>query len=170
MRNIFDYNEGRGVVFAPRSINKNKKNVKIKKLYEDAILPHRGSSDAAAYDVYAYIPDKTEIGIKAHETVKIGTGLSMAFPEGYFVGVYARSGLAAKEGLRPANCVGVIDPDYRGEYIVALHNDSKSKKIVKHGDRIAQIILQEYTCMNFVEVAELDETDRGAGGFGSTGK
>lgn len=146
-------------------------NVKVKRLSEKAFLPTRGSDKAAAYDVYACIlNEEGAVKIQPHATVKIGTGLSMAPPEGYFVGVYARSGLSSKEGLRPANCVGVCDEDYRGEYIVALHNDFDEERVVKHGDRIAQIILQQRFDMDFEEVDELDETERGAGGFGSTGK
>lgn len=144
--------------------------VKIKKLNEGAILPTKGSDKAAAYDVYACIRDNNEVYINPHETVKIGTGLSMTPPEGFFVGVYARRGLSSKEGLRPANCVGVCDEDYTGEYIVALHNDSEETRVVKHGDRIAQLILQKRYDMDFVEVSQLDATERGAGGFGSTGK
>lgn len=145
--------------------------VRIKRLYREAVLPTKGSPQAAAYDVYACIPDGDgTVTIRPHTTVKVGTGLSMAPPEGYFVGVYARSGLSSKEGLRPANCVGVCDEDYRGEYIVAVHNDSETERVIRHGDRIAQIILQKRYDMDFVEVDELDETERGAGGFGSTGK
>lgn len=142
--------------------------IPVKKLNTEAILPVKGSEKAAAYDVYACIPEGT-VNIKPHETVKVSTGLSMAPPEGYFVGVYARSGLSTKEGLRPSNCVGVCDEDYRGPYIVALHNDSEIERIVHHGDRIAQIILQKRYDMEFEEVDALDETERGAGGFGSTG-
>lgn len=146
-------------------------NVKIKRLYKEAFLPAKGSEKAAAYDVYACILNEAgSVAIDPHTTVKIGTGLSMAPPEGFFVGVYARSGLSSKEGLRPANCVGVCDEDYRGEYIVAVHNDSTECRTVRHGDRIAQIILQKRYDMDFEEVEELDETTRGAGGFGSTGK
>lgn len=145
--------------------------VKIKRLNDTAILPSKGSDKAAAYDVYACVlNEKKEVLIAPHTTVKIGTGLSMTPPEGFFVGVYARSGLSSKEGLRPANCVGVCDEDYTGEYIVALHNDSEENRIVKHGDRIAQLILQKRYDMDFVEVEELEATERGAGGFGSTGK
>lgn len=169
MRNVFDYNGGNGIVLNGTITENYENKVRIKKLYEDAILPHKGSNKAAAYDVHAYLPDKTDVEIKAHETVKIGTGLAMALPEGYFMGVYARSGLSTKEGLRPANCVGICDEDYRGEYIVALHNDSKTKKVIKHGDRIGQIVLQPRVECSFVEVDELDETERGTGGFGSTG-
>ena len=105
-----------------------------------------------------------------HQTMLIGTRLRMAPPEGFYVGVYARSGLSSKEGLRPANCVGIIDEDYRGEYLVAVHNDSEVTRFVKHGDRIAQILLQKRYDMDFEEVDELDTTGRGDGGFGSTGK
>ena len=145
--------------------------VKIKRLNDAAMLPSKGSDKAAAYDVYACIMNENnEVTIEPHTTVKIGTGLSMTPPEGFFVGVYARSGLSSKEGLRPANCVGVCDEDYTGEYIVALHNDSEENRTVKHGDRIAQLILQKRYDMDFVEVEELEATERGAGGFGSTGK
>lgn len=145
--------------------------VKIKRLVDVALLPSKGSDKAAAYDVYACIlNEKNEVIIEPHTTVKIGTGLSMTPPEGYFVGVYARSGLSSKEGLRPANCVGVCDEDYTGEYIVALHNDSDETRVVKNGDRIAQLILQKRYDMDFVEVDELEATERGTGGFGSTGK
>lgn len=144
--------------------------VKIKKLYEDAKIPTKGSEKAAAYDVYAHLIGQPVVSIPPHKTVKIGTGVAMALPEGYFMGVYARSGLATKEGLRPANCVGVCDEDYRGEYIVAIHNDSDEERTIYHGDRIGQIILQKRYDVEFEEVDELDETARGEGGFGSTGK
>lgn len=145
--------------------------VKIKRIVDAALLPSKGSDKAAAYDVYACIlNEKKEVIIDPHTTVKIGTGLSMTPPEGFFVGVYARSGLSSKEGLRPANCVGVCDEDYTGEYIVALHNDSDETRVVKNGDRIAQLILQKRYDMDFVEVDELEATERGTGGFGSTGK
>ncbi len=143
--------------------------IKIKKLRDNAILPSRGSAAAAGYDLYACISD-SEVTIPPHATVKIGTGLAIAVPDGYFGAIFARSGLAAKEGLRPANCVGVADSDYRGEYIVALHNDTDLAKTVKSGERIAQLVIMPYLSVEFDEVDELDETDRGAGGFGSTGK
>ena len=95
--------------------------------------------------------------------------MAFALPEGTFGAVFARSGLAAKEGLRPANCVGVCDSDYRGEYIVALHNDGETSRTVRHGERIAQLVLLPYLPMEFEEADELDATARGAGGFGSTG-
>ena len=145
--------------------------IKVKRMSEEAKLPTRGSEKAAAYDVYACLPDKNAlVTIMPHQTMLIGTGLRMAPPEGFYVGVYARSGLSSKEGLRPANCVGVIDEDYRGEYLVAVHNDSEVTRSVRHGDRIAQILLQKRYDMDFEEVDELDTTGRGVGGFGSTGK
>ncbi len=143
-------------------------NVHIKKLNEKAVIPTRGSEYAAGYDLYACINE--DVTIAPHETVKIGTGLSIAVPNGYFGAIFARSGLAAKSGLRPANCVGVADSDYRGEYIVALHNDSDQVRTVSCGDRIAQLVILPFLAVEFVEAQELDETERGTGGFGSTGK
>ena len=141
--------------------------IQIKKLKENAVIPTRGSAYAAGYDLYACIDEAIEIG--AGETVKVGTGLSVAVPEGYFGAVFARSGLAAKEGLRPANCVGVCDADYRGEYIVALHNDSSVTRTVTPGERIAQLVIMPFLSVEFEEADALTETARGAGGFGSTG-
>ncbi len=143
--------------------------IKIKKLKENAVIPSRGSAAAAGYDLYACL-DTDSVVIEPHKTVKIGTGLSIAVPDGYFGAIFARSGLAAKEGLRPANCVGVADSDYRGEYIVALHNDGEVARTVGSGDRIAQLVIMPFLSVEFCEADELDETQRGAGGFGSTGK
>lgn len=142
--------------------------VKIKRVREKAIVPSHGSNDAAGYDLYACLD--TPVSVRPHQTVLIGTGWAMEFPAGLVALLYARSGLAAKQGLRPANCVGVVDADYRGEYMVALHNDSEEMRVVNHGDRIAQMVLTSYFAMNYVETNELDSTERGAGGFGSTGK
>ena len=139
--------------------------IKIKKLYEDSIIPTRGSDDAAGYDLYAHV----DAAIPPHCPVKIGTGVAIQPPKGTFGAVFARSGLAAKQGLRPANCVGVCDYDYTGEYIVALHNDSTETRVIEKEDRIAQLIFIPYVDVSFVEVAELEETERGDGGFGSTG-
>ena len=141
--------------------------IKYHKLNKNAILPRRGSNSAAGYDLYACID--APITIQPHTTAKIGTGLSFELPEGTYAAIFARSGLATKFGVRPANCVGVCDSDYRGEYIVALHNDSDEPVTIKPFDRIAQMVLHEYVVMNFVEDT-LSDTDRGAGGFGSTGK
>jgi dUTP pyrophosphatase len=141
--------------------------IKIKKLKENAVIPTRGSTYAAGYDLYACIDESVKI--YAGETVKVGTGLSIAIPDGYFGAIFARSGLATKEGLRPANCVGVCDSDYRGEYIIALHNDSSTMRIIEPGERIAQLVVMPYLAVDFIESDDLDQTDRGAGGFGSTG-
>lgn len=143
-------------------------NIRFKRLSSLAKTPTRGSEEAAGYDLYAAI--STTTAIPAHSTRKIGTGLAFELPAGTFAGIFARSGLATKMGLRPSNCVGVCDSDYRGEYIVALHNDTDEEQIINPGERIAQMILLPYIPMTFKEVEELDETTRGEGGFGSTGK
>lgn len=142
--------------------------IKIKKVRENAMLPTRGSVDAAGYDLYACL-DSDVCEIKPHETVKIGTGLAIEIPAGYFGGIFARSGIAAKNGLRPANCVGVADSDYRGEYIVALHNDTDIVQTIANHERIAQLVVIPYLSVDFTEVEELSDTVRGDGGFGSTG-
>lgn len=141
--------------------------IKIKKLKENATIPTRGSAYAAGYDLYACIDN--EIEIAPHETVKIGTGIAVELPDHTFAGVFARSGLATKQGLRPSNCVGVIDADYRGECIVALHNDSDICQKVVPNERIGQMILLPFISMDFIEVDELSDTVRGSSGFGSTG-
>lgn len=141
--------------------------INIKKLNEKAIIPTQSHVGDAGYDLYACIEESVTIG--AGKTVKIPTGLSIAIPQGYFGGVFARSGLATKQGLRPANCVGICDEPYRGEYIVALHNDSDEDRIVSPNDRIAQLIVMPFLNVEFNEVDELNDTDRGSGGFGSTG-
>lgn len=154
--------------------------IKIKRLYEDAKLPTRGSEKAAGYDLYAYIPEyigceqelpfeEKKVRIEPHTTQKIGTGLAMEIPDGYFGAIFARSGLATKQGLRPANAVGVCDSDYRGEYIVAIHNDSDEARYIENGERIAQLVVMPYLPVEFHEVNELSDTQRGEDGFGSTG-
>ncbi len=142
--------------------------IEIKKLRENAVLPTRGSAYAAGYDLYACID--APIVIAPGETKMVGTGISVAVPVGYFGAVFARSGLASKQGIRPANCVGVCDSDYRGEYTVALHNDSARPCEISSGDRIAQLVVMPFLEIEFDEVDELPATARGAGGFGSTGK
>lgn len=142
-------------------------NIDIKKLNDKAIVPIRGHEGDAGFDLYACID--VPITIKAGETVKVPTGLSIAIPNGYFGAVFARSGLATKQGLRPANCVGVCDAPYRGEYIVALHNDSNEDRVINPADRIAQLIIMPFLTAQFNVVDELNETERGVGGFGSTG-
>ena len=144
--------------------------IQVKKLRESARLPHRGSAFAAGYDLYAAPKDGNPIEIAPHTTAMVGTGLAVAIPEGYFGGVFARSGLASRQGLRPANCVGVIDADYRGECTVALHNDTDEKRTIQPGDRIAQLVILPFLAAEFDETDTLPETERGAGGFGSTGK
>ena len=144
--------------------------MKIMKIYDDAILPTRGSAEAAGYDLYARLKEHETLQILPHQTTKIGTGIAIECPKGYFAGIFARSGLATKQGLRPANCVGVIDSDYRGEIIVAIHNDSDEIRYIENGDRIAQMILIPYIPMTFIETDELSESGRGQDGFGSTGK
>lgn len=141
--------------------------IDIKKLNNRALLPTRGSEQAAGWDLYSN--NEEAISIAPHTTAMIGTGLSMAIPDGYFGGVYARSGLATKQSLRPANCVGVVDSDYRGELIVSLHNDSDTVKVVNPHERIAQLVVMPYLSVEFDEKESLDETVRGDRGFGSTG-
>ena len=143
--------------------------VQIKKLKQGARLPERGSDAAAGYDVFAYL-DQSEVWIQPHETLKVGTGIATAIPASTWLGIFARSGLATKQGLRPANCVGVVDADYRGEIIVAVHNDSDTPQCITNGQKIAQLILLPYFSWIIEEKDELNETIRGAGGFGSTGK
>lgn len=137
----------------------------IKKLDDNAIIPTQAHPGDAGWDLYAY----KDYEIPPGETVKVGTGVAIALPKNTFGAIYARSGLATKNGLRPANCVGVCDESYRGEYIVPLYNDSKEYQYVQKGDRIAQMIVQNFVPVNAVEVDELPETERGSGGFGSTG-
>lgn len=139
------------------------------KIREDAIEPTQGSAAAAGYDLY--VPSNNEdIEIAPHTTVKVDTGIAIALPQYTFGAIFARSGLATKQGLRPANCVGVVDADYRGNIIVALHNDTDETKIIKNRERIAQLVIIPYMHVNFNQVKELDDTERGENGFGSTGK
>ena len=144
--------------------------VQIKKLRENAVLPVRGSAFAAGYDLCACLEGDETVIIPPHHTLKIGTGLAFALPEGTVGAVFARSGLASKQDLRPANCVGVVDSDYRGECFIALHNDGTQERTIRHGDRIAQLVLLPFLPMEFEEVDALSETARGEGGFGSTGR
>lgn len=154
-------------------------NIKINKIYDDAHLPIYGSKCAACADLYAYIGSDDAMAIdkdgnncimiQPGETVKVSTGLRMAPPEGWYVAIYARSGLATKQGLAPANKTGIVDQDYRGVVIVALHNHSNITQTITHGDRIAQMAVVPFWQADFEEVSELDETERGTGSFGSTG-
>lgn len=142
--------------------------VKIKVLNDKAIIPTRGSKYSAGMDLYACT--SSQIIIAPHDTVKISTGISMEIPDGYFGGVFARSGLATEQGLRPSNCCGVIDSDYRGDVIVALHNDTNIPQTIQPMERVAQLIIMPYLPVEFEEVYTLSDTDRGDKGFGSTGK
>lgn len=141
--------------------------IQFKKLTDSAKIPTRGSAEAAGLDLYADI-DTNQV-IHSGETVMIGTGVAMMIPNYYAGFIYARSGLASKRGIRPANCVGVVDSDYRGEIKVALHNDSNRAQLIQPGDRIAQMVIMPVAIMPVIETKELPDTERGAGGFGSTG-
>ena len=142
--------------------------VSVKLLDSRAKLPAYGSPDAAGADLYALTDGP--VAVAPGQTVLIHTGLALAIPQGYVGLVYARSGLATKQGLAPANKVGVIDADYRGELMVALYNHSGEKRVVECGDRIAQIVIAPYLTADFIQTDEQDSTRRGEGGFGSTGK
>lgn len=142
--------------------------VEVKRLNDLATIPSLATIDSAGVDLYA--ATEYEIEIPPHTTVKIGTGLAFKLPKETFAGIFARSGLATKKGLAPANKVGVCDADYRGEYIVALHNHTDIPQKIEPKERIAQMILLPYIPMNFKEVNELDETERGDRGFGSSGE
>ena len=141
--------------------------MKIKLLSNLATIPTRGSEYAAGYDLYAAIPETTII--PAHKTEKIPTDIAMEIPKGFAGLIMARSGLATKEGLRPANCVGLIDSDYRGNVIVALHNDTNTNKTIDPDERIAQLVIIPFEAVEFEVVDELSDTVRADGGFGSTG-
>lgn len=138
---------------------------KIVLLRDSARVPTQGSDKAAGFDLYA----SEGAYIMPGQTKLIHTGLAIQPDEGFCAKIYARSGLASKKGLRPANCVGVCDEDYTGEYMVALHNDSSEMQVVEDGERIAQLLFERYYQVEFEVVERLDETNRGSGGFGSTG-
>ncbi len=141
--------------------------INFKKLKKNAQTPTCGTKYSAGYDLYSCLEEP--VYIKPHTSAKIPTGLAIQIPAGYFGAIYARSGLATKQGLRPSNCVGVVDSDYRGEVMVSLYNDSGEDRIVNNGERISQLVVQEYLFAGLNEVDELTETERGTGGFGSTG-
>ncbi|MBQ6702876.1 MAG: dUTP diphosphatase [Clostridia bacterium] len=142
--------------------------VNIKKLDERAVIPTFGSEFSAGADLYAVCD--SDVTVNPSETVLIHTGLSMEIPEGYAGLIYARSGLASKKGLAPANKVGVVDADYRGEVMVALHNHGSTAQTVSNGERIAQLVVTPFLKVEFEVKDELSDTVRGKGGFGSTGK
>ncbi len=142
--------------------------VRVKKLHPNAKLPAYGSSEAAGADLYACLEEA--VTIAPGETYFVSTGIALEVPKGCAGLVYARSGLACKRGLAPANKVGVVDSDYRGEVKVALHNHSNEAQTVEPGERVAQFIITPVLTPAYEEAAELSDTDRGVGGFGSTGK
>lgn len=144
-------------------------NIKIKKLYEDTKLPTRADEGSAGMDLYAHFNDYMRV-IKPHTTEMISVGFAMETPNNTYGAIFARSGLASKKGLRPANAVGVVDSTYRGEVFVALHNDTDELQQIMNGDRIAQLIIMEYPTIGIIETDTLSETERGNGGFGSSGR
>ena len=141
--------------------------IKIKKLTETAHIPSKGTPLSAGYDLYCAEPCPTIL--MPGDNYLISTGITTEIPEGYFGAIFPRSGLAVKQGLRLANCVAVIDSDYRGEWKVPLFNDSKENRIIEPGDRIAQVVFIPYTTFNFEVVDDLNNTNRGSGGFGHSG-
>lgn len=143
--------------------------IKIKKLYNDTVIPTKAHLTDACFDIYAYM-NESFIDILPDHTAMIKTGFSTEIPEGYYCDIYARSGLGIKRGLRPANCVGIIDSDYRGEWIVALHNDSNEVQRIFHGDRIAQFAVKEVIPCELIVSDTLSDSERGEGGLGSSGK
>ena len=142
--------------------------VAVKKMKANAILPTFGSEEAAGADLYACLDSPLEI--QPGESVFIPTGLAMEIPKGYAGLIFARSGLACKRDLAPANKVGVVDSDYRGEFMIVLHNHGSKTQRIEHGERIAQLVITPVLTPLFEEVSELSDTTRAAGGFGSTGK
>lgn len=146
-------------------------NLKIQRLTDTATMPTKVHPNDACFDIYA---DIISIGkgfaeIKPHQTVLIPTGFATEIPHGFWGAIFARSGLASKKGLRPAQGVPVIDEPYRGMWKIPLHNDGEETQIIQHGDRICQFMLLPYFDTKLTEVTELSDTDRGQGGFGSTG-
>ena len=142
--------------------------IRVKKLKENAVLPTYGSAEAAGADLYACLSEP--VTINPGQSVFIPTGLAMEIPKGCAGLIYARSGLACKRGLAPANKVGVVDSDYRGEFMIVLHNHGGTAQIIEHGERIAQLAITPVFTPGFFEVEELTDTKRAGGGFGSTGK
>ena len=142
--------------------------VRVKRLLPNAVLPTYGSADAAGADLHACLEEA--VTIPAGKTVFIPTGLAMEIPSGCAGLIYARSSMGAKRGLAPANKVGVIDSDYRGQVMVALHNHGQQDQLVQPGERVAQLLIMPVFTPGFCEVDDLTDTDRGAGGFGSTGR
>ena len=145
-------------------------NVKIKKLYNNTQMPTRADNGSAGLDLYAHLSDDYMRVIKPHTTEMISVGFAMETPKNTYGAIFARSGLSSKKGLRPANCVGIVDSTYRGEVFVALHNDTDKVQQIANGDRIAQMIIMEYPTVGIIETNHLSETERGDGGFGHSGR
>jgi dUTP pyrophosphatase len=145
-------------------------NVKIKKLYDNTQMPTRADDGSAGMDLYAHLDNDYMRVIKPHTTEMISVGFAMETPNNTYGAIFARSGLASKKGLRPANCTGVVDSTYRGEVFVALHNDTDKPQQIMNGDRIAQMIIMEYPTVGIIETDTLSETERGNGGFGHSGR
>lgn len=143
--------------------------IKVKKMNDKAVLPSRATDGSAGADLYA-VCETQEVIIPAHETVLIHTGLAFEIPDGFVGLVFARSSLGTKRGLAPANKVGVIDSDYRGEVMVSLHNHTEVQQCIENGERIAQLVIVPFLKADFIEADTLEDTERGSGGFGSTGK
>lgn len=145
-------------------------NVKIKKLYDNTQMPTRADDGSAGMDLYAHLDNDYMRVIKPHTTEMISVGFAMETPNNTYGAIFARSGLSSKKGLRPANCVGVVDSSYRGEVFVALHNDTNKVQQIMNGDKIAQMIIMEYPIVGIIETDTLSETERGTNGFGSSGQ
>lgn len=144
--------------------------IKIKRLTNTAKIPTKAHTDDACYDLYADLGQDEICRIPPHTVQKVHTGIAMKLPDGYWGGVYARSGVATKKHLRPANCVPVIDTGYLGEWLIPLFNDSEEDQYIQNGERIAQFCLHKMYEADIVEVEELGETERGSTGFGDSGK
>ena len=142
--------------------------IRVKRMKDNAIMPTYGSAEAAGADLYACLTEP--VTIQPGQSVFIPTGLAMELPRGYAGLIYARSGLACKRGLAPANKVGVVDSDYRGEFMIVLHNHGSAAQTIEHGERIAQLVITPVFTPGFTEVDDLSATERSGGGFGSTGK
>lgn len=143
--------------------------IKLKRMSPNAVIPTQGHIGDAGYDLYACDIPNGKVEIAPHDTYMIHTGIAIAIPDGYAGLLFARSGMASKRGIRPANCVGLADAPYRGELIIAAHNDSSDWQTVENGERIAQLVIMPVVALTFNEVNELEKTERGTGGFGSTG-
>ncbi len=162
---IYSYNRK----YRKDGMHMEKQIVRIKRLDKNAVIPTYGSPFAAGADIYALLEEE-KITLLPGETKRIHTGFAMEIPEGYAGFIYARSGIATKRGLVPANCVGVVDSDYRGEVLVALHNHSEKVQEIANGERIAQMVIAPFLAAEFQEEETLLDTERGEGGFGSTGR